>query len=97
MKKNHLRAWKKRLLSMALIISGLSILATGTAAYFVAEETAYNVITTGCLYMELVEETTDGKPWPEEGVKDIVPGMQVDKIVTVRNKGAVPFLSNDLP
>lgn len=83
--------WKKRLLSGALIIGCAAILATGTAANFVAEETAYNVITTGCLYMELVEETTDEKPWPEEGVKDVYPGLTVDKIVTVRNKGAVPF------
>lgn len=83
--------WKKRLVCAAVFMGVLSILATGTAAHFVAEETAYNVITTGCLYMDLVEETTNEKPWPEEGVKDVYPGMTVDKIVTVRNRGSVPF------
>lgn len=93
MKKNHVKTWRKRMLSLAVIICGLSILATGTAAYFVAEETAYNVITTGCLYMELEEETTGGAPWPEEGIKNILPGMTVDKVVTVRNIGSVPFFT----
>lgn len=93
MKKNHVKAWRKRALCLAVIVCGLAMLAGSTAAYFVAEETAYNVITTGCLYMDLVEETTDGKPWPEEGIRNILPGMSVDKVVTVRNTGSVPFFT----
>ena len=85
--------WKKRVLCLALIICGLAVLASGTAAYFVSEETAHNVITTGILYMELMEETTGGQPWPEEGIKNVVPGMTVDKIVQVRNEGGVPFFA----
>lgn len=85
--------WKKRVLCLALIICGLAVLASGTYAYFVAEETAYNVITTGCLYMDLIEETDGGEPWPEEGVKDVVPGTGVTKIVTVKNVGSVPFFA----
>lgn len=91
MKTNVKKTWQKRVMCLALIICGLAILATGTAAYFTAEETAYNVITTGCLYMELVEETTDGDPWPEEGITGIMPGMKVDKVVYVENVGSVPF------
>lgn len=87
MKKN----WKKRVLSLALIICGLAVLAGGTAAYFTVEETAYNVITTGYLHMELEEETTGGAPWPEEGITGVLPGMDVDKVVTIRNVGGVPF------
>ena len=82
---------KKRMLCAAVFMAVLSILATGTVANFVAEETAYNVITTGILYMDLVETTTDGKPWPEEGISGVYPGMVMDKTVTIRNKGAVPF------
>lgn len=83
--------WKKRCLALAVIIACLAILATGTAAYFVEEGTAYNVITTGALHMELVEETADGQPWPEEGVVNVVPGTTADKVVYVKNLGTVPF------
>lgn len=93
MNMNTLKKWKRRALSIAIIIIGLSAVATGTYAYFVAEETAYNVITTGCLYMDLIEETTGGEPWPEEGIKDVIPSMTVDKVVRVENKGSVPFFT----
>lgn len=91
MKMKLTNTWKKRLLCLAALICGLAILATGTAANFVVEETAYNVITTGLLYMELVEETTGGQPWPEEGFADVIPGKKIDKIAKVHNNGAVPF------
>lgn len=91
MKANRRRTWQKRMLCLALIMCGLAMVATGTYAYFTAEETAYNVITTGCLYMDLVEETTGGEPWPEEGIKDIMPGVSVDKVVYVENEGSVDF------
>ena len=91
MKMKLTNTWKKRLLCLAALICGLAILATGTAANFVVEETAYNVITTGCLFMELVEETTGGQPWPEEGFDNVIPGKTIDKIAKVQNKGAVPF------
>lgn len=93
MNMNTLKQWKRRILAIALIAIGLSAVATGTYAYFVAEETAYNVITTGALFMDLVEETEDGKPWPEEGIKDVVPCMDVGKVVYVENKGGVPFFT----
>lgn len=85
--------WKKRYLSIAVLIAALAVVATGTAAYFTAEETSYNVITTGMLHMELVEETTDGAPWPEDGVTGVMPGVAVDKVVYVENVGSVPFFT----
>ncbi len=93
MNMNTLKQWKRRILAIALILIGLSAVATGTYAYFVAEETAYNVITTGALFMDLVEETEDGKPWPEEGIKNVIPCMEVGKVVYVENKGGVPFFT----
>lgn len=93
MKANRMKTWRKYVLSLAVIICAMAVLATGTYAYFTAEETAYNVITTGCLYMDLVEETTGGAPWPEEGVKNVMPAMDVDKVVYVENVGSVPFFA----
>lgn len=91
MKTNRKNQWRKYMLSLGLLIIGLAVLATGTYAYFTAEETAYNVVTTGFLHMDLVEETTGGEPWPEEGITGVMPGTNVDKVVYVENLGSVPF------
>lgn len=85
---------RKLIAVVALLVSIVTVLAAGgTLAYFTAEETAYNVITTGCLYMDLVEETTGGKPWPEGGITGVMPAMDVDKVVYVENVGSVPFFT----
>lgn len=49
---------RKRIGLAALVIACLALLAAGTSAYFTAQETAYNVITTGNLKMVLHDETT---------------------------------------
>ena len=82
---------KKRILLIAMAICCIAALATGTVAYFTAEETAYNVITMGKLDMELRETTAGGEPWPEDGVHGVMPGMDVEKTVTVQNTGSVDF------
>ena len=74
---------KRRLVLLALALCIAAVTATGTLAYFTAEETAHNVITTGYLDMILHETTTGGKPFPEEGLDNLMPGMVVDKRVTV--------------
>ena len=80
---------KKRMLTAALALCCLAVLATGTLAYFTAEETAKNVITMGSLKMELVELNEEGKPWTN--VENIVPGMEVTKKAYVENNGSVDF------
>ena len=85
--------WKQRVLCLALLMCAGAILAGGTTAYFAAEETARNVISTGYLRMELVETTTGGTPWPADGLKNIYPALTVDKVVTVRNNGGVPIFA----
>lgn len=80
---------KKRMLTAALALCCLAVLATGSLAYFTAEETAQNVITMGALKMDLVELNEDGEPW--EDVEDIVPGMEVTKKAFVKNTGTVDF------
>ena len=80
---------KKRMLTAALALCCLAVLATGTLAYFTAEETAQNVITMGSLKMELVELNEKDEPW--EDVENIVPGMEVTKKAYVENNGSVDF------
>ena len=82
---------KQKIILAAVLMICMAICAAGTLAYFTAEETAYNVITTGILSMDLVEETTGGEPWPEDGISGVMPGMDVDKIPYVENDGGIDF------
>lgn len=85
------RSKKNRILLFALVIAIIATIAGGTLAFFAAEETAHNVITTGMLDVELKEETDDEKPWPEEGFDNIEPGDDVTKKVYGVNNGTVDF------
>lgn len=78
---------KKKIAAIALIIVCFAILSAGTLAYFTATETATNVITTGSVHIVLHEETTDGKPFPPEGIKNVMPGGGAGKVVYVENTG----------
>ncbi len=80
---------RTRLMAIAMVVCLFAVLAAGSVAYFTAEETAYNVISTGVLDIELHEETDEGRPFPAEGIKNAVPGDVVGKEVTVENTGTV--------
>ena len=80
---------KKRVALIAAIVCCIAMVAAGSLAYFTAQETAKNVITTGALKMALHDETTDGKPFPEDGISGVVPATTVDKKVYVENVGNV--------
>ena len=85
---------KKRIVLLAALICIIAVVATGTLAYFTAEETVNNVITTGVLDMDLVEETTGGVPFPPEkegGIDGVMPGQVVDKVAYIVNTGNVDF------
>lgn len=79
---------KRKLLFIAAALIVLSLIAGGTLAYFTAEDTARNVITSGAVTAELVEQqrTADGElaPYPAEAIP-VMPGQSVSKIVTVRS------------
>lgn len=81
---------KKLFLSAGLTICA-AIAATGTLAYFTAEDTAHNVITSGYIDIELEEwseppsKNNDGIPF--ENVSGVMPGAEISKIVTVKNIG----------
>ena len=82
---------KKKVLLLAFLAMCASVVATGTLAYFTAEGTAHNVITSGKVDIELVEKTkTDSGAvveFPKEGIGGAMPGTSVSKIVSVSNTG----------
>ncbi len=79
---------KKTLLAAAIVIC-LAVAASGTIAFFTAEDTAHNVITSGGVDIALQEWADEEKttPFPEDGVSGIMPGAEVTKIVEVKNTG----------
>lgn len=77
---------KSKVLSVAVLAITIATIASGTLAYFNAEETAHNVITSGGISIELVEVDEDGKPFPTEGISGVMPGTQVTKKVTIQNQ-----------
>lgn len=85
------RSRKNRVLLFALVVAIVATIASGTLAFFAAEETAHNVITTGMLDVDLKEETDGGEPWPEDGFDNIEPGDDVTKKVYGENNGTVDF------
>lgn len=80
---------KRRLLIVALLVAILAISGMGTLAYFTAEDTAHNVITSGGIDIELQEWADKDKtqPFPEDGVTGVMPGTSVTKIAEVKNTG----------
>ena len=88
---NNNRGRKNRILLVALVIALVATIASGTLAFFAAEETAKNVITTGKIDIDLKEETDGGEPWPEDGFDNIEPGDDVTKTVYGENNGTVDF------
>lgn len=80
---------RRKIMAVCVILCCLAIIAAGSLAYFTAEETAYNVITTGSVEMKLVEQKKDGSPF--EDVLGVMPGQTVDKIVFIRNDGTAAF------
>ena len=83
---------KKKILLVTAVVICLAIAATGTLAYFTAEDMAHNVITSGGVNIELVEKTKgeDGTlvDFPDEGVKGVMPGTDVSKIVRIAPTGS---------
>ncbi|MBQ2994472.1 MAG: hypothetical protein IJD56_03135 [Peptococcaceae bacterium] len=73
---------KKKLFSLAVIIICLSITSMGTYAYFTAEKTAHNIITTGNIDIELAERTAGFT------ITGVMPGTELNEEIKVVNTGA---------
>lgn len=83
-----MRKWK--IAALCAVLACLAIAATGTLAFFTASETAHNVITSGGVAIDLIEQSRDetGRLTPWQDVDGVMPGAEVSKIVTVQNTGA---------
>lgn len=80
---------RKKILLISVIVILISLTAYGTLAYFSYEDTATNVITTGSVKIAIEEfsKTESGELVPFEDIFDVMPGMNVSKIVQVKNIG----------
>lgn len=78
---------KRKILLIAMVVAACSFAGAGSLAYFTAGERTENVITAGNVRIELCRETKDGKPFPQGGIKGIMPGQVVDQIAYVKNTG----------
>lgn len=85
---------KKKLYAMMALVIVISILGTGTLAYFTTSAVVHNVITSGGVKIELVETMLDdqGEEIPFENQDGIMPGQEVSKIVRVTNKDAKAWI-----
>lgn len=82
---------KRKLLILSVLVICVTTLAAGTLAYFNAEDTAHNVITSGGVGIQLIEKTKSGDTlvdFPEDGLSGILPGTTASKIVSVENTGS---------
>ena len=84
----EMKKWK--IVALCTVLACLAIVASGTLAYFTASETAHNVITSGGVAIQLIEQTQneDGSLVPWKNVGGVMPGAEISKIVTVKNTGA---------
>ena len=83
---------KKKLVALAVIAVCLTMIASGTLAYFTDEQRVHNVLTSGGISIQVVEKTKgEGGvmvEFPKEGIRGIMPGTTVSKTVQVQNTGA---------
>ncbi len=77
---------RRKLFLLAIILIAAATISSATIAYFSYEDKADNVIISGEIKIELIEKHGD-VDFPAEGVKGILPGTTVSKIVSVKNTG----------
>lgn len=82
---------KKKFLVLAAAALMLTATVSGTLAYFTDSTTAHNVITSGGVNIQIIEEMDENGTlveFPENGLTGIMPGTEASKIVTIKNTGA---------
>lgn len=82
---------KKKMISLAVVIACICTCFGSTAAYFTTKDTARNAISTGSIGIQIVEKTQEKDgiliDYPKDGIRGVVPGTKVSKIVSVGNTG----------
>lgn len=83
---------KKRAFVAAVIYICFCLCVSSTFAYFTDETKTHNIITSGGIDIEIVEKTLNENgvetAFPKDGMKNIMPGSTVSKIVSVENVGS---------
>ena len=79
---------KRKLLILSVLAICLAMLAAGTLAYFTAEDTAHNVITSGGVEIAVQEWADEAKTAPFEDLTGVMPNTTVTKIAEIKNTGA---------
>lgn len=83
--------WSKlRALALAVVLFIALGATRETLAYYTVIGTATNVVTSGSITLKVHEQTKDGQPFPEQGVR-VRPGDKVSKEVSVENTCTQPF------
>lgn len=78
---------KKKILYLAAVLVGLSLISGGTLAYFTAEDTSRNVITTGGVAASVVQQQlVDGvlQPFSNQPIP-VMPNTTVSNVVSVQS------------
>lgn len=80
-------AMKRKIAALVVFVAIAVMSISGTMAYFTADSIATNVITSGNISIDLIEQelTDDGELVPFKDKKGVMPGDEISKIVTVRN------------
>lgn len=80
---------KRKILFLSILAICVATLAAGSLAYFTAEDTAHNVITSGGIDIELLEWADEERKeeFQSTGVTGVMPGAEITKIVEVKNIG----------
>ena len=80
---------KRKIIACAMVALCLSLVGYGTHAYYTHDDIARNVITTGNIKIDLQEFmlNQDGELVPFEDQTNVMPGMEVSKIVQIENTG----------
>lgn len=81
---------KAKLFTIAILAITVATLASTTLAYFNAENTAHNVITTSGVEIEIQEWADEDKTEEFEDLSGVMPGATETKIAEVKNTGGAP-------
>ncbi len=80
---------KQKVFAIALVVLLGTLAVGGTSAYFASSSVAHNIITTGGVTIELIEDTDeigeDGRPVPFVNIEDAMPGDRISKMPKIKN------------
>ena len=85
---------RRKILIIAIVLALAAITATGSVAYFTAQDKAHNVIASGAVEIAVKEWADEERTeeFPDTPITGVLPGMDVTKIVEVESTGAEAWI-----